>query len=117
MKDICTVNSRNGDFGSHPVTIEGSTFNMEEHNQEEKEDHSNKSALSEEHELELRKIFDDYDHNGSGDIDIEELRDIAQDLGEPLSEIELKYLRKELDANESGAISWTEFISWWKIPM
>eukprot|EP00644_Phytophthora_capsici_P018403 jgi/Phyca11/21343/fgenesh1_pg.PHYCAscaffold_91_\ len=73
---------------------------MEEHNQEEKEDHSNKSALSEEHELELRKIFDDYDHNGSGDIDIEELRDIAQDLGEPLSEIELKYLRKELDANE-----------------
>ncbi|POM61602.1 TKL protein kinase [Phytophthora palmivora] len=54
--------------------------------------------------------------NGSGDIDIDELRDIAEDLGEPLSEIELQYLAKEFDTDESGAISWTEFITWWKLP-
>ncbi|KAH7472197.1 hypothetical protein PRIC1_005349 [Phytophthora ramorum] len=74
------------------------------------------TALSEEHERELKKIFDDYDQNGSGDIDVDELRDIAEDLGEPLSEIELKYLAKEFDTDESGAISWTEFITWWKLP-
>ncbi|KAF4032083.1 EF-hand domain pair [Phytophthora infestans] len=74
------------------------------------------ATLSEEHERELKKIFDDYDQNGSGDIDIDELRDIAEDLGEPLSEVELEYLAKEFDTDESGAISWAEFIAWWKLP-
>ncbi|GAB9469776.1 hypothetical protein Gpo141_00007043 [Globisporangium polare] len=74
------------------------------------------TTLSEEHERELKKIFDDYDQNGSGDIDINELRDIAEDLGEPLSDIELQYLTKEFDSDQSGSISWAEFISWWKMP-
>ncbi|GLE09155.1 hypothetical protein PINS_up020746 [Pythium insidiosum] len=83
------------------------------------------TSLSEEHEQELRKIFDDYDQasssfvrivNGSGDIDVDELRDIAEDLGEPLSEIELQYLAKEFDSDQSGSISWGEFIAWWKLP-
>ncbi|KAE8905635.1 hypothetical protein PF005_g680 [Phytophthora fragariae] len=74
------------------------------------------ATLSEEHERELKKIFDDYDQDGSGEIDIDELRDIAEDLGEPLSEIELQYLAKEFDSDESGSISWTEFIAWWKLP-
>uniref|UniRef100_K3WIV1 EF-hand domain-containing protein n=1 Tax=Globisporangium ultimum (strain ATCC 200006 / CBS 805.95 / DAOM BR144) TaxID=431595 RepID=K3WIV1_GLOUD len=63
-------------------------------------------TLSEEHERELKKIFDDYD----------QLRDIAEDLGEPLSDIELQYLAKEFDSDQSGSISWAEFISWWKLP-
>ncbi|DAZ97127.1 TPA: hypothetical protein N0F65_010450 [Lagenidium giganteum] len=58
------------------------------------------TTLSEEHERELKKLFDDYDQNGSGDIDIDELRDIAEDLGEPLSEIELQYLQKEFDCDQ-----------------
>ncbi|KAG6952284.1 hypothetical protein JG687_00013134 [Phytophthora cactorum] len=44
------------------------------------------------------------------------LHDIAEDLGEPLSDIELQYLAKEFDTDESGTISWTEFITWWKLP-
>ncbi|KAJ0399005.1 hypothetical protein P43SY_008325 [Pythium insidiosum] len=53
------------------------------------------TSLSEEHEQELRKIFDDYD----------QLRDIAEDLGEPLSEVELQYLAKEFDSDQSTRAS------------
>ncbi|ETV81172.1 hypothetical protein H257_05759 [Aphanomyces astaci] len=72
--------------------------------------------LSLEHEQELKKIFDDYDEDGSGDIDVEELGKIADDLGEPLSKEELDYLVKEFDADGSGTIDWEEFIAWWKSP-
>ncbi|EQC27772.1 hypothetical protein SDRG_14356 [Saprolegnia diclina VS20] len=73
-------------------------------------------ALSLEHEQELRKVFDDYDEDGTGDIDAEELGKIAEDLGEPLSKEELEYLIMEFDADGSGTIDWEEFIAWWKVP-
>ncbi|OQR96265.1 hypothetical protein ACHHYP_16530 [Achlya hypogyna] len=73
-------------------------------------------ALSAEHEHELRKVFDDYDEDGTGDINPEELAKIAEDLGEPLSKEELAYLIMEFDADGSGTISWDEFIAWWKVP-
>ncbi|KAF0710142.1 Aste57867_5593 [Aphanomyces stellatus] len=74
------------------------------------------ASLSAEHEMELKKVFDDYDEDGSGDIDVEELAKIAEDLGEPLSPEELQYLIEEFDANGSGRIDWQEFIAWWKTP-
>lgn len=39
-----------------------------------------------------------------------QLRDIAEDLGEPLSEIELQYLAKEFDTDERYAVDVSEMI-------
>ena len=70
-------------------------------------------ALSADQQEELAKIFDDYDEDNSGGIDIDELKMIAEDLGEPLSREELEALVDEMDSDNSGQISLVEYMKWW----
>lgn len=62
----------------------------------------------------VKNVFDHFDHDKSGYIDLKELKDVAKELGVdmPLAEAELLY--NELDINKDGKISLPEFTEWWK---
>ena len=62
------------------------------------------------HEAEV--IFEVYDADGSGTIDLEELRLMLIDLCVPVNEKELKELAGQLDADGSGDIDFAEFSEW-----
>ena len=65
-------------------------------------------------EIELRKIFDDYDTEGSGAIAMDDFPKIAMELGEPITNEEVNYLRQSLDPANSAVIAYTDFIKWWR---
>jgi len=60
----------------------------------------------------LKQEFDAYDEDRSGYIDVKELRELLNKLGEELSEEELEQAFKELDADGSGEIEFFEFVEW-----
>jgi Ca2+-binding EF-hand superfamily protein len=45
----------------------------------------------------MRKVFDSFDKDHSGYIDINELKDVSQELGRPLDAAELEECMKDLD--------------------
>jgi Ca2+-binding EF-hand superfamily protein len=61
-------------------------------------------------EGECLKAFDLFDTNGSGSITFEELRCVAKELGETLSEEELQEILEEGDVTGDGTISQKEFM-------
>ena len=62
------------------------------------------------HEAEV--IFEVYDSDGSGTIDLEELRLMLVDLCVPVTRKELEDLALQLDADGSGDIDFAEFSEW-----
>jgi calmodulin len=62
------------------------------------------------HELVL--IFDEYDLDGSGSLDAEEVRKMVGVIGEDLSEAEAKALVAHLDRDGDGDVSLAEFVIW-----
>merc|ERR1712167_22685 len=52
----------------------------------------------------LKQEFDAYDEDRSGYIDVKELKELLEKLGEELSEEELEQAFKELDSDGSGEI-------------
>jgi hypothetical protein len=64
-----------------------------------------KIRLSREQEEEIKKVFDDYDVDGSGTIEVAELRQIALDLGEPLSPDELEEVMVSAALRDCGLAS------------
>eukprot|EP00499_Haloplacidia_sp_CaronLabIsolate_P006191 CAMPEP_0196780696 /NCGR_PEP_ID=MMETSP1104-20130614/8450_1 /TAXON_ID=33652 /ORGANISM="Cafeteria sp., Strain Caron Lab Isolate" /LENGTH=79 /DNA_ID=CAMNT_0042150911 /DNA_START=12 /DNA_END=251 /DNA_ORIENTATION=- len=75
---------------------------------------SSSLSLSREQEEEIKKVFMDYDEDGSGTIDLSELQMLASDLGEVLSPEELVEVMRILDTDGSGVVEYAEFIEWWK---
>lgn len=61
----------------------------------------------------MSKIFQSFDKDSSGFIDLNELNDVAKELGRPLDAAELNECMKDLDANKDGKISFEEFQQWW----
>jgi len=60
-------------------------------------------------------MFDRFDANKSGEIDIRELEALTRALGLSLSREALNNSMFELDTNRNGAISFDEFWTWWQI--
>jgi len=60
----------------------------------------------------LKQEFDAYDEDRSGYIDVKELKELLEKLGEELSEEELEQAFKELDQDGSGEIEFFEFVEW-----
>merc|ERR1712070_193496 len=60
----------------------------------------------------LKQEFDAYDEDRSGYIDVKELRELLEKLGEELSEGELDQAFRELDSDGSGEIEFFEFVEW-----
>jgi calmodulin len=61
-------------------------------------------------EEEIREAFKVFDKNGDGYVEVAELRQVVQGLGEPLSEADLQEMIKEADADGDGRISYQEFV-------
>ena len=58
---------------------------------------------------EIREAFKVFDKNGDGYVEVAELRQVVQGLGEPLSEAELQEMIKEADTDGDGRISYQEY--------
>jgi len=59
---------------------------------------------------EMLKAFKLFDEEGKGTITIENLRRVAKDLGEVITEEELQQMIDEADEDHDGAVNQTEFI-------
>lgn len=57
--------------------------------------------------------FQKYDADGSGSIDLNELKQLLHDLGSDLSEKELDEAVMELDTDGNGTLDMNEFVNWW----
>lgn len=60
---------------------------------------------------EIRKAFKLFDEDGTGRISLRNLRHIAMELGENISEEELKAMIEEFDLDGDGEINEHEFIA------
>ena len=61
----------------------------------------------------MKKVFDSFDKDKSGFIDIDELKNVSKELGKPLDAAELDDCMKDLDLNKDNKISFDEFSVWW----
>lgn len=61
----------------------------------------------------VQDIFNAIDTDGNGYLDHQEIGEVAEVLGFPMSENELAAAFKELDADSNGRISFEEFEQWW----
>lgn len=61
-----------------------------------------------------REIFDRFDANKSGEIDVRELQQLTRALGLSMDREAINNAMFELDRNRNGAISFEEFWSWWQ---
>lgn len=59
---------------------------------------------------EMMKAFTLFDIDNSGKITIENLRTVAEQLGEKMSDAELEEMIREADLNKDGSVDATEFI-------
>mmetsp|Transcript_19969 Transcript_19969/g.46066 ORF Transcript_19969/g.46066 Transcript_19969/m.46066 type:complete len:169 (-) Transcript_19969:100-606(-) len=62
-------------------------------------------------EEELRKAFELFDEDSTGRISLRNMRHIARELGENLTDEEMQAMIDEFDANQDGEISYDEFAS------
>mmetsp|Transcript_24667 Transcript_24667/g.38757 ORF Transcript_24667/g.38757 Transcript_24667/m.38757 type:complete len:178 (+) Transcript_24667:208-741(+) len=69
-----------------------------------------KQGLTEEQLQEIREVFDQFDSDGGGSIDVNELRAAMKALGQPLSAPEAEQLMLELDSGGDGSIEFAEFV-------
>jgi Ca2+-binding EF-hand superfamily protein len=64
--------------------------------------------------FDVEQVFLSFDKDGSGDVDDSELAVLVQTLGVSMAPKQLKQAMQELDADESGTLSFDEFLPWWK---
>lgn len=61
-----------------------------------------------------KKVFDRYDINKSGEIDLRELAQLVRSLGLSMDRESINNAMFDLDLNQNGTISWSEFWAWWQ---
>lgn len=59
----------------------------------------------------IMHVFNLFDHDGGGKITFEDLRRVADELGEEVTDEELKDMITRADTNEDNAISRDEFLA------
>lgn len=64
----------------------------------------------------IRKIFDMFDVDKSGDLDAKEFQELAFMLGETLTLNEVQERIKIIDQDDNGLIDFDEFYQWWLSP-
>ena len=67
--------------------------------------------LARDPEQEMRKAFALFDEDGVGKISLKNMRKVAKELGEALSDEEMQAMIAEFDLDGDGAISESEFVS------
>jgi len=61
----------------------------------------------------MLSVFKSFDKDGSGYIDIKEVKLAAKELGQEISDEEMKKIFQEMDTNKDKKISFKEFSDWW----
>ena len=69
------------------------------------------SQLSEAQYMELRAAFDGFDVDGSGVLDVDEMRDALKLTGLGSTDEEIEGLILQIDSNHDGTIDWDEFLA------
>tara|TARA_B100001142_G_scaffold302454_1_gene329000 strand:- start:129 stop:344 length:216 start_codon:yes stop_codon:yes gene_type:complete len=64
----------------------------------------------------IKEVFNRFDRNKNGSIDKKELGNLAIALNNPLSVSELHDFFQNIDTDQSGCITWDEFIAYWSCP-
>merc|ERR1712113_726208 len=59
---------------------------------------------------ELTEIFNAFDANGDGTLDVQELDTVFKMLGLRSTEKEIRAMIADVDADDSGSIGWPEFL-------
>ena len=67
-------------------------------------------VLTEEEKSEIKEAFDLFDEDGSGDIELKELKVAMRALGFSRTGQEVKDMMDEVDEDGSGAIDYDEFV-------
>lgn len=63
---------------------------------------------------ELSQLFEQYDIDGDGLVDLYEFLHIVRGLGEDPSQEVLTLEFAAIDTNEDGVVDFDEFSSWWR---
>ena len=63
---------------------------------------------------EVKEIFDEIDTDASGELHRDEVQSLLTMLGVKLNIEEMDSTMKDLDADGSGEVNFTEFFNWWK---
>eukprot|EP01059_Diplonema_ambulator_P034016 TRINITY_DN7427_c0_g1_i2.p1 TRINITY_DN7427_c0_g1~~TRINITY_DN7427_c0_g1_i2.p1 ORF type:complete len:583 (+),score=284.26 TRINITY_DN7427_c0_g1_i2:880-2628(+) len=61
----------------------------------------------------IRKVFDMFDANGNGNIEVCELQNVAKELKYSMSDEEAQEAMAELDTNNDHQLGFEEFLLWW----
>ena len=61
----------------------------------------------------IQNIFNNFDSNNDGLINRHELYSLTIALNDPLTPAELADFFKSIDTDNSGSITWDEFITYW----
>lgn len=69
--------------------------------------------MNPEETLAIKRIFDQFDKDNDGLINKRELNTLATALNDPLTPAELADFFKVIDKDNSGKITWEEFITYW----
>jgi hypothetical protein len=62
----------------------------------------------------ISTVFNAFDRDNSGSLDIKEIEQVSSELGQPITSEELERLFAEVDENVDGQISLSEFTNWYK---
>lgn len=60
----------------------------------------------------LRRAFDRFDQDESGNIDVNEVGELMATFGDPLTALQRKRLIKAIDTDKSGTIEFEELLRW-----
>jgi len=71
-----------------------------------------KQLIGEEQYDEICRMFDVYDTDGGGEIDVQELKNLMRSLGKTMDDQEAEYAMQALDLDGSGTVSKLEFLIW-----
>lgn len=63
---------------------------------------------------EIRKAFKKLDSDNSGSLELDEILDLATQLGEKVNKAQLFDVFGEIDKNDDRKISFDEFLSWYR---
>lgn len=66
--------------------------------------------MSEDHIYKYKQLFDKFDVDKGGTIDLRELKDMLKSVGQDLNEDELKEIIEDFDEDGSGEIDFEEFL-------
>mmetsp|Transcript_31320 Transcript_31320/g.28502 ORF Transcript_31320/g.28502 Transcript_31320/m.28502 type:complete len:170 (-) Transcript_31320:986-1495(-) len=62
---------------------------------------------------EIKKVFIEFDTDKSGTIERNEVKNLAQKLGEKISDEEVDKIFRDIDTDKNNRISLDEFTTWW----